>query len=332
MVSITLFSMPDGVQRYQRTKMVLPCRVWSDERENTEVAALQLAHTLDISPIGGRLGGLRTPVEVGQTLTLQRGQKKTHVRVIWTKQLAPTEMQAGFETLEFGKKIWDVDLPQDTDALEAAHEDGRAIELAEAQAAEQPEIQIPSTRRHVSPIEPPTVQVRWVLMAAGLLLMSSLAVFVQHKLLGTANLAEIQAPAPKPPTDEELAAMTPRPHKILPLVAKATPDVESSRLKVAEAPQGRVAYPVAPDASAKGKVDLKVVIATDGRVKQIQLRSGKQLLAQAAEQAIKLWRYSQHVINGEPVEAETNVTVSFLGEDAVSLHFPSSTNIAVRPN
>jgi protein TonB len=139
-------------------------------------------------------------------------------------------------------------------------------------------------------------------------------------------VAEINALTPKVPTAEELAAMTPAPRKILPLVARAT-EVDS-RLKVAEAPQGHVAYPVAPDATAKGKVDLKVVIAADGRVKQIQLRSGKQLLAQAATQAIKMWRYSQHVINGEPVEAETNVTVSFLGEDAVSLHFPKSSNIA----
>ena len=121
--------MPEGVQRYQRTKMVLPCRVWLDEQENTETSPLQLAHTLDISPIGGRLGGLRTPVEVGQSLTLQRGQRKTHVRVIWTKQLGPTEIQAGFETLEFGKKIWDVDLPQDAEALEAiSHEDANAVD------------------------------------------------------------------------------------------------------------------------------------------------------------------------------------------------------------
>ena len=324
--------MPDGVQRYQRTKMVLPCRVWTDDEDDNDVAPLQLAHTLDISPIGGRLGGLRTPVEVGQTLTLQRGQKKTHVRVIWTKQLAPTEMQAGFETLEFGKKIWDVDLPQDAEALEATqHDDNNAVDWEQAPVVEDPKPEVTATVRPMAPIAPPHVQIRWVGIAAALLLMSSVGVFVQHKLLGTSNMGEIHAPALKPPTDGELAAMTPKPRKILPLVAKAT-DLDSSRLKVAEAPQGHVAYPVAPDASAKGKVDLKVVIATDGRVKQIQLRSGKQLLAQAAEQAIKLWRYSQHVINGAPVEAETNVTVSFLGEDAVSLHFPSSTNIAVRPN
>jgi TonB family protein len=170
------------------------------------------------------------------------------------------------------------------------------------------------------------------LIAAGVLLIASVGVFVQHKFFGGSDFATVAAPVPKPPTAEELEAMTPKPRKILPLVAKATPDADSSRLKVAEAPQGHVAYPVAPDSAVKGKVDLKVVIATDGRVKQIQLRSGRQLLAQAAEQAIKFWRYSQHVINGAPVEAETTVTVSFLGEDAVSLHFPSSTNIVARPN
>ena len=335
-VSITLCFMPEGVQRFQRTKMVLPCRIWTDEPETSDAALLQLAHTLDISPIGGRLGGLRTPVEVGQTLTLQRGRSKTNVRVIWTKQLAPSEMQVGFETLEFGKKIWDVDLPQDAEALEATqHDDDIAVDweqgpVAEADRSEAP---APAPVRHLAPIAPPNVQIRWVAVAAALLLMSSVGLFVKHKLSEGSDLAALQAPVPKPPTAGELAAMTPKPRKILPLVATATPDADSSRLKVAEAPQGRVAYPVAPDASAKGKVDLKVVIAADGRVKQIQLRSGKQLLAQAAEQAIKFWRYSQHIINGEPVEAETNVTVSFLGDDAVSLHFPSSsTNIAVRPN
>jgi outer membrane biosynthesis protein TonB len=262
---------------------------------------------------------------------LQRGQKKTHVRVIWTKQLAPSEMQAGFETLEFGKKIWDVDLPQDAEALQVTHhEDENAVDWEQAPVVEEqlPEVAAAAAARHVAPIAPPHVQVRWVAIAAALLIMSSVGLLVQHKYLSTSNVAELTAPVPKPPTDAELAAMTPAPRKILPFVAKATET--DSRLKVAEAPQGRVAYPVAPDATAKGKVDLKVVIATDGRVKQIQLRSGQQLLAQAATQAIKLWRYSQHVINGEPVEAETNVTVSFLGEDAVSLHFPSSSNITAR--
>src|SRR5882672_2592330 len=102
--------MSEGVQRYTRTKMVLPLRVWSDARAD-ESSALQLAHTIDISPIGGRLGGLRNQLHPGETIMLQRGQQRIPFRVVWSKQLAPTESQAGIEVLESGKKIWGVDLP-----------------------------------------------------------------------------------------------------------------------------------------------------------------------------------------------------------------------------
>jgi hypothetical protein len=192
--------MPEGVQRYQRTKMVLPCRVWLDEQENTETSPLQLAHTLDISPIGGRLGGLRTPVEVGQTLTLQRGQKRTQVRVIWTKQLALTEIQAGFETLEFGKKIWDVDLPQDAEALEATpHEDANAVDWEQPPLVESAtEAPSPAPVRQIAPIAPPNLQMRWVAIAAALLVVSSVGLFVQHKLTTGPDVAALRDPLPTP--------------------------------------------------------------------------------------------------------------------------------------
>ena len=76
--------MPQGVQRYKRTKMVLPLRFWADD-ENGPNAGPQLAHTVDISPIGGRLGGLRNPLRPGQTIMLERGQNKFQFRVVWSK-------------------------------------------------------------------------------------------------------------------------------------------------------------------------------------------------------------------------------------------------------
>ena len=95
--------MPSGKQRYPRTKMVLPLRVWLDQQKSL-VAEQQLAHTLDISPIGGRLGGLRTPVEPGQVILLQHGQKKSQFRVIWSRELEPREIHAGVESMESGKR------------------------------------------------------------------------------------------------------------------------------------------------------------------------------------------------------------------------------------
>jgi TonB family protein len=95
------------------------------------------------------------------------------------------------------------------------------------------------------------------------------------------------------------------------------------RIQVAEAPQGRVLYPVSPDPKLIGKVRLKVLIAASGKVKQVRVLSGKPQLAEAAQHAVRYWKYQHHELNGQPAEAETDVTVSFLGQDAVSLRFPS---------
>jgi TonB family protein len=91
---------------------------------------------------------------------------------------------------------------------------------------------------------------------------------------------------------------------------------------VAEAPIGHVVYPTAPDDGIRGKVRLQVIIAANGAVKKIRALSGKQPLAQAAAQAVRLWRYSSFPGVERLIERETSVTVSFVG-DAVSLEFPS---------
>jgi hypothetical protein len=105
-----LSAMPEGFQRCSRTKMVLPLRVCLNEAAGETVAALW-AHTIDISHIGCRLGGLRTPLSPGQTIALQRGQQKAFFRVIWSNQLDASENQAGIEALDYGRNIWGVELP-----------------------------------------------------------------------------------------------------------------------------------------------------------------------------------------------------------------------------
>ena len=90
--------------------MVLPLRVWLDERAG-ETLSTQWVHTIDISQIGCRLGGLRTNLSPGETIALQRGQHKVPFRVIWNKHLAANENQAGIEALDYGRNIWAVELP-----------------------------------------------------------------------------------------------------------------------------------------------------------------------------------------------------------------------------
>jgi TonB family protein len=70
--------------------------------------------------------------------------------------------------------------------------------------------------------------------------------------------------------------------------------------------------PVYPqDAKIKSTVVLHVIIATDGTMKEIQLVSGHPLLFQAAFDAVKQWRYKPILLNGIPVEVDTQIEIEF---------------------
>jgi len=69
--------------------------------------------------------------------------------------------------------------------------------------------------------------------------------------------------------------------------------------------------PIAQQAHIQGIVTLTAVIDKDGIIQRLQLVSGHPLLATAAIDAVKQWRYKPYLLNGQPVEAETTVTVTF---------------------
>ena len=69
--------------------------------------------------------------------------------------------------------------------------------------------------------------------------------------------------------------------------------------------------PAARTARIQGEVVLHAIIGKDGNVKQVQVLSGHPLLASAAENAVKQWRYKPYVLNGQPVEVDTTVNVNF---------------------
>ncbi len=96
------------------------------------------------------------------------------------------------------------------------------------------------------------------------------------------------------------------------------------RLQVAEAPESGFSYPVAPNPTLTGEVSLKAVIGTDGTVTEVDVLSGKRGLAGAAVRAVRHWRYRPHELKGHAVEAETNIVISFVGSDAVSIRFPAA--------
>ena len=101
-------------RRHKRKKVILPVRLSRGDANGQ--AAGQFLHTIDITETGARVGGLHTVIEPGQLITLQRGQAKARFRVIWTKQLSPSELHAGIESAELDKNIWGFDLqdPEET--------------------------------------------------------------------------------------------------------------------------------------------------------------------------------------------------------------------------
>ncbi len=93
----------------------------------------------------------------------------------------------------------------------------------------------------------------------------------------------------------------------------------SRRIKVSEVTaSGLIAQKMAlkyPDAARtagiQGTVILKVVTSETGDVKEVETVSGDPLLAQAAIDAVKQWKYKPYTLDGSPVEMETQLSISF---------------------
>jgi protein TonB len=61
----------------------------------------------------------------------------------------------------------------------------------------------------------------------------------------------------------------------------------------------------------EGAVVLMAVISQDGSVKDVRVESGLPIFAQAAIDAVKQWRYKPYLIDGEPVEVDSRITINF---------------------
>ncbi|HEY7353451.1 MAG TPA: energy transducer TonB [Terriglobales bacterium] len=64
-------------------------------------------------------------------------------------------------------------------------------------------------------------------------------------------------------------------------------------------------------ARIQGSVVMSVVIDRNGNVQSLKVISGHPMLAQAAIDAVKHWKYRPYLLNGDPVEVDTQVTVNF---------------------
>jgi protein TonB len=69
--------------------------------------------------------------------------------------------------------------------------------------------------------------------------------------------------------------------------------------------------PLARQARIQGTVVLHAVISKDGSIENLTLVSGHPMLAPSAIEAVKQWKYKPYLLNGEPVEVDTEVQVNF---------------------
>jgi periplasmic protein TonB len=71
-------------------------------------------------------------------------------------------------------------------------------------------------------------------------------------------------------------------------------------------------YPaVARSARIQGQVVLQAVISKQGAIENLKVLTGHPMLVPAAIEAVRQWRYRPYILNNEPVEVETQITVNF---------------------
>jgi len=61
-------------------------------------------------------------------------------------------------------------------------------------------------------------------------------------------------------------------------------------------------------------VRLTATVGKDGKVKGVKVISGHPMLQAAAVEAVKQWVYKPTLLNGQPVETDTEIVLNFLGD------------------
>jgi len=72
-------------------------------------------------------------------------------------------------------------------------------------------------------------------------------------------------------------------------------------------------YPtLARQARVQGRVELRAIISKAGTIENLVLVHGHPMLSAAAIEAVRTWCYRPYLLNDEPIEVETEITVNFL--------------------
>ena len=109
------------------------------------------------------------------------------------------------------------------------------------------------------------------------------------------------APPPPPPPKKEEKPAAPK---------RITIGGNVQQAKLIRQPKP-VYPPLAKQARISGVVHLAAVISANGTIQNLKVISGHPLLIPAALEAVKQWVYQPTLLNGEPVEVQTQIDVNF---------------------
>jgi TonB family protein len=127
--------------------------------------------------------------------------------------------------------------------------------------------------------------------------------------------AATEAPPPSVIGIAAPAASGPLPN----LVGSTVPSPVLQRLSISQGvSQGLLIKKVAPAYPAnalrmriEGAVQLSATISKEGNIAEVKVLSGDAQLSRAATDAVKQWKYKPYLLNGEPVEIQTQITINF---------------------
>ena len=99
---------------------------------------------------------------------------------------------------------------------------------------------------------------------------------------------------------------------------RSSPQTAAQSAGVRQSQEARLVQRVEPDypleareKHIQGSVVLAVQVMADGTVGKVDVVSGDALLKPAAVQAVRQWKYQPSVVNGRPVETQTQITINF---------------------
>jgi periplasmic protein TonB len=102
-----------------------------------------------------------------------------------------------------------------------------------------------------------------------------------------------------------------------PIIPRA-PAPKATPLRVSEMSEGDLVHkvlpaypPLARSARIQGQVILQATISAQGTIENLRVLYGHPMLVPAAIEAVRQWRYRPYILNHEPVEVETQITVNF---------------------